>query len=83
MSDDNVDGIYWGDGKSNMNILEAGDVAVDIDGDPLPIEGLKIEREGYRGDLLVVAAECGAESEDTDDADWAGIYLTNLTCWLD
>lgn len=40
---------------------------------PLPITGMGIERDGFRGRWLVITAGMG-----TEEAGWAGIYLTAL-----
>lgn len=81
---DPVDGIYLKrePGKSPMlTVAETGmdgtrldPEAVDADtGAPLPVTGLGIERDGFRGRYLVIDAGMGSE-----ETGWAGIYLTEV-----
>jgi hypothetical protein len=73
-----VDGIYLvrGPGQPQMQIV----IKTGMDGgliDPeavgLPVTEMGIERDGFRGDSLVVNASMGNE-----ETGWAGIYLTHV-----
>ena len=88
---DETVGIYWGDGDGGyFPILETGDSCtildkdgVDADGQTLLVDGMAMEREGFRGKWLAIAAECSAipsdeSEEEEEDADWAGIYLAQI-----
>lgn len=79
-----VDGIYLrrGPGVAPIQAVaqtgETGTVldpdAIDPDtGDALPVTSLGLERDGFRGDHLVITA-----SMATEEAGWAGIYLTDV-----
>jgi hypothetical protein len=81
-----MDGIYLAEALGNartstVTLLEtgwAGTVldaqAVDPDsGEVLPITGLALEREAFRNGWLTITASMG-----TEEAGWAGIYLTDL-----
>jgi hypothetical protein len=78
---DPVDGIYARQGPGAQPILamvETGadgtaldDEAVDELGTPLPVTEMGLERDGFRGNALVVNVSMG-----TEEAGWAGIYLT-------
>ena len=82
---DPVDGIYFVRRPGNspmLSVAETGmagtrlDVrAVDADtGAPLPITELGIERDGFRGNYLVIDARMGAE-----ETGWGGIYFTDVS----
>ncbi len=79
-----VDGIYLGTGLGNgpiATVVETGTDGTTIDpaaidpdtGAALPITGIGIERDGFRGDSLVINVSMG-----TEDAGWAGVYLTTV-----
>lgn len=81
---DPVDGIYLRRGPTLSPLVavaqtgEAGTLldpdAVDPDtGAILPVTGVGLEREGFRGDHLAITVSMGTEA-----AGWAGIYLTNI-----
>lgn len=53
------------------------DTAVDSNGDSLPITELGLERDGFRGNKLVINARMGVEEGEEEDG-WAGIYLTEV-----
>jgi hypothetical protein len=85
---DPVDGIYVrkGPGRSAIvTLVETGmagtllDVeAIDAEtGAVLPVTDMGIERDGFRGNSLVLNASMGAE-----ETGWAGIYLANLRCQI-
>ena len=88
-------GIYWGDGVNSVQaVIETGQNCTILDADgidssgaSLLIESLAIERDGFRGNRLAIAAACasvvvigeGADEEDEEDeGDWGGIYLTKI-----
>ncbi|HSE13099.1 MAG TPA: hypothetical protein VLB69_10740 [Rudaea sp.] len=82
---DPVDGIYLKrePGKSPMLIAaETGMAGTRLDaraldaetGAALPITELGIERDGFRGNYLVINARMGAE-----ETGWAGIYFTDIS----
>jgi hypothetical protein len=79
-----IDGIYLrrGPGRSPVaTVVQTGmpgtlidSAAVDPDtGVPLPITDEGLEREGFRGNTLVLNVSMG-----TEEAGWAGIYLTTV-----
>jgi hypothetical protein len=79
-----VDGIYLAKGpgrsqivpvvESGMNGTRLDPEAIDAEtGDVLPVTEMGIERDGLRGDTLVINASMGAE-----ETGWAGIYLTEV-----
>lgn len=81
---DPVDGIYLRQGpglKPFVDVAQTGEDgtlldpdAVDPDtGAALPVTSLGLERDGFRGDHLVITASMATEA-----AGWAGIYLTNV-----
>jgi len=87
---DPVDGIYLrkGHGKSAIvAVVETGmsgtlldpEAVYDDDENPatpavtLPVTEMGIERDGFRGNALVINASMG-----TEEAGWAGIYLTKV-----
>ncbi|XSG83858.1 MAG: hypothetical protein ACPW60_08945 [Methylohalobius sp. ZOD2] len=81
---DPVDGIYLNEGPAQAQLLSlittgmdgtaVDPEAVDPDtGDVLPVTEMGIERDGFRGDLIVINAKMGTEEEG-----WAGIYLTTV-----
>jgi hypothetical protein len=82
---DPVDGIYLKRQPGQSPILTVAETGMDgtrldaraLDADtgaPLPITELGIERDGFRGNYLVINARMGAE-----ETGWAGIYLTDVT----
>jgi hypothetical protein len=82
-----VDGIYLGNATKNMDLLTI--VETGFDGsliDPeistglLPIVGVGIERDSFRGRYLTLAVSMAVETEDETDelTDWAGIYVTSV-----
>jgi hypothetical protein len=81
---DPVDGIYLKKepGQSQiLTLVETGmdgtlldPEAIDIDtGEPLPVTEMGIERDGFRGNSIVINASMGSE-----ETGWAGIYLTEV-----
>ncbi|MDD5113591.1 MAG: hypothetical protein PHC94_06210 [Methylobacter sp.] len=80
-----IDGIYLSEGAekksgilslvtSGMNGALIDAEAVDSDnGASLPVTEMGIEREGFRGNSIVINVSMG-----TEEAGWAGIYLTRL-----
>ena len=80
-----VDGIYLRKGpdkkspiitvvKTGMEGTLLDAEAVDSDtGTILPVTEMGIEREGFRGNSLVINVSMG-----TEEAGWAGIYLTSV-----
>ena len=80
---DPVDGIYLrrGPGQSQIvTVVETGmdgtlldTEAVDDLGVALPVTEMGIERDGFRGNTLVINASMGSE-----ETGWAGIYLTEV-----
>jgi len=47
--------------------------AVDDLGDSLPVTEMGLERDGFRGNTLVVNVTMGSE-----ETGWAGVYLTRV-----
>jgi hypothetical protein len=80
---DPVDGIYLGSvpGKSGIaTVVETGMNGPDLDPQAPPtstITEVGLEREGLRGDWLVINAKMGIEGGTEDDG-MAGIYLTRV-----
>ncbi len=88
-----VDGIYLRKGPDGRNpiasVVQTGVEGTSIDPGavgadsltglsvPLPITGIGIERDGFRGDALAVNVSMGTEA-----AGWAGIYLTTVPARL-
>jgi hypothetical protein len=81
---DPIDGIYLGRGPGDSRIatlIESGmdgtlfdPEAIDADtGAALPVTEMGIERDGFRGNSLVVNASMGSE-----ETGWAGVYLTEV-----
>ncbi len=79
-----VDGIYLTRGPATVplrTLVATGMPGTSLDpqavdtetGAPLPVTSVGIEREGLRGNQLVLTA-----SMATDEAGWAGIYLTRV-----
>ena len=75
-----TDGIYLrkGPGASPfMNMVRSGNPGTPIDpqaaylGEALPITEMSLERDGFRGNNLAVSVSMG-----TEEAGWAGIYIT-------
>lgn len=84
---DPVDGIYFGNPMRNSELLTI--VETGFDGsmiDPeiptalLPIIGVGIERDSFRGRYLAITVSMAVETEDETEelTDWAGIYLTSV-----
>lgn len=77
-----VDGLYLQRGaKAPLEIV--ADTAMDgktLDrgAEGLPITELGLERDGFRGGMLVINARMGVE-EGEEGESWAGIYLTDVT----
>lgn len=81
---DIVDGLYLGDPSYDQPmrvVAETGMNGASIDPTlttgfpaPLPITGLGIERDGFRGNMLAITATM-ANEEDS----WGGIYMTHVT----
>ncbi len=44
---------------------------------PIPVTAMGIERDGFRGDALAINVSMGSE-----EAGWAGIYLTSVPAAL-
>jgi len=81
---DDKDGIYLGNGPKNpqvLTLLKTGMNGTEIDSealDPdtgviLPITEVGIERDGFRGNKIVINASMGSE-----ETGWAGIYMTQV-----
>jgi hypothetical protein len=78
-----VDGIYLKEGpgqsliyglvQTNMDGTLLDRQAVDDLGNRLPVTEMGIERDGFRGNSIVINASMGNE-----ETGWAGIYLTEL-----
>lgn len=79
-----VDGIYFRRGPGNTptaTVVQTGTngtlidpQAVDPDtGAPLPVTSMGVERDGFRGNSLVINVSMG-----TEEAGWAGIYMTTV-----
>ena len=79
-----VDGIYLrkGPGKALLvTVVRTGmdgtllDPAAVVPGTqvPIPVTTMGIERDGFRGDALAINVSMGSE-----EAGWAGIYLTSV-----
>lgn len=79
---DTVDGIYLGEvlgatAPSITTLVETGEDGTILDPEavsgttPLPITSLALERDAFRGRWLAITA-----SMSTEEAGWAGIYLT-------
>lgn len=82
---DPVDGIYLAEGPGSGDydtLIETGmegpqidPQAVDPDTEaPLPVTEMGIERDGFRGDDLVITATMGNE-----EASWSGVYLARIS----
>ena len=82
-----TDGIYVGAEKSTqiLKVIESGmdgafiDAAIPV---TMPVTGMGIERDGFRGKYLVITVSMALEEteEETDEiTDWAGIYMTSIT----
>ena len=85
-------GIYWGDGVNSVQaVIETGQNCTILDADgidssgaSLLIESLAIERDGFRGNRLAIAAACASDvvieegADEEDEGDWGGIYLTKI-----
>ncbi|CRI62902.1 conserved exported hypothetical protein [Thiocapsa sp. KS1] len=81
---DPVDGIYLrkGSGKTPLlTLVETGMDGILLDPEaidafgvlPLPVTEMGLERDGFRGNSLVINASMG-----TEETGWAGIYLTEV-----
>lgn len=81
---DPIDGIYLRRGPGGspfLTVIETGMDGTSFDpeainpdtGEALPVTEMGIERDGFRGDALVINASFG-----TEEAGWAGIYLTDV-----
>jgi len=80
---DPVDGLYLGEGPGlddPQPLLQTGmdgsgldPLALDANGAPLAVSAIGLERDGLRGDLLVVSVAMGNE-----ETGWAGVYLGRL-----
>jgi hypothetical protein len=81
---DAVDGIYLrkGPGSSPIaTVVETGMIGTLVDPEavdpltlePLPVTAMGIERDGFRGKSLAINVSMG-----TEEAGWAGIYLTRV-----
>lgn len=79
-----TDGIYLSEGPDITDfatLIETGMAGTQIDpqavdpdtGEALPVTGVGIERDGFRGADLVINATMGNE-----EASWGGIYLTKI-----
>ena len=82
---DPVDGIYLkrrSDTSPMLTVAETGMAGTRLDaravdavtGAPLPITDVGIERDGFRGNYLVINARMGPE-----ETGWAGIYFTDVS----
>jgi hypothetical protein len=80
-----IDGIYLGEGQNNGPITTVVETGMDgtlidpaaIDPDTkaaLPVTSMGIERDGFRSKSLVINVSMG-----TEEAGWAGIYLTTVS----
>jgi hypothetical protein len=81
---DPLDGIYLREGPGRtpiVTVVETGmdgtildPEAIDADAeDALPVTEMGIERDGFRGNTLVINARMGSE-----ETGWAGVYLTTV-----
>ena len=78
-----VDGIYLRKGPGQASIVTVvrsgmdgtliDPEAIDDTGAPLPVTEMGLERDGFRGDALVVTVTMGSE-----ETGWAGVYLTRV-----
>ncbi len=84
---DPVDGIYIGYPEKMEGLLTVIETGIDGSSiDPflpvglLPITGVGIERDGFRGKYLAISVAMGIETEDETEelTDWAGIYRTMI-----
>lgn len=82
-----VDGIYLSGITAGSNLVTVAETGQDgslIDPDIptglLPIVGVGIERDGFRGKYLALTVSMALETEDEEDelTDWAGIYVTTV-----
>jgi hypothetical protein len=79
-----IDGIYLGKGSANARLailIESGMDGTLLDpeaddpetGEALPVTAMGIERDGFRGNAIVINAAMGSE-----ETGWSGIYLTEI-----
>ena len=89
-------GIYhWKGGVVNSRevIVETGQNCTDVDakgvspdGTSLLVESVAMERDSFRGSLMVVSVACATEvtdgddieEEEDDEGDWGGIYMIRI-----
>jgi len=74
-------GLWHWNGYVSDIIVETGQNCTDLDDAGTgKVESLAMERDGFRGATLAIAAACAEEvvddaEEHSDDGDWGGIYL--------
>ena len=79
-----IDGIYLGKGPGNAGLatmIESGMAGTLLDpeaidpetGGALPVTAMGIERDGFRGNAIVINATMGSE-----ETGWSGVYLTEV-----
>jgi hypothetical protein len=81
---DPVDGIYLSKGPGRPDVVTVLDTT--MDGQLLDPEApagttlleLGLEREGFRGDWLAIAAAMGVEGGDEEEDGMAGVYITRV-----
>jgi hypothetical protein len=85
---DPVDGIYLGNPTKSSDLFTIAETGFDGSSiDPeipvglLPIIGVGIERDGFRGKYLTLTVSMALETEDETEelTDWAGIYVTSIS----
>ena len=81
---DSVDGIYLAKGPGRPNVVTVLDTTMDgqlLDPEAPPgttLLELGLEREGFRGDWLAIAAAMGVEGGDEEEDGMAGVYITRV-----
>jgi len=81
---DPVDGIYFAKGPGRVEPVTVLDTTMDgqlLDPEAPPgttILELGLEREGFRGDWLAIAAAMGVIGSDAEEDGMAGIYVTRI-----
>jgi hypothetical protein len=81
---DPVDGIYFAKGPGRVEPVTVLDTTMDgqlLDPEAPPgttILELGLEREGFRGDWLAIAAAMGVIGSDAEEDGMAGVYVTRI-----
>ena len=81
---DPVDGIYLSKGPGHAGPVTVVDTTMDgqsLDAEAPPgttVLELGLEREGFRGDWLAIAARMGVEGGDEEDDGIAGVYIARV-----